>query len=171
MQQRLVLRVEGSERHERMLRALRPPLDGSDTDAITAAARSLARTCGARAMLCCTTSGNSVRRLARQRPGMPILALTPNIATARALTLHSSVYPAVLDPDVLNAPRKEAFYALLEQGIAIAERKGLLIEPTDRMVCTAGLPFKMLGTANAIRIVELAGMDCYGGQCMVPDDM
>ena len=45
-----------------MLAALSPDLDGTDTDAIMSTAAHLARACGATAVLCLSTSGNSVRR-------------------------------------------------------------------------------------------------------------
>ena len=40
-------------------------------------------------------------------------------------------------------------------------------ESDDRLVCTAGLPFNVEGVANAIRVVEAAGLDCWGGHCTV----
>ena len=56
---------------------------------------------------------------------------------------------------------------MLEAGLALAHDKHLVSAPTDRIVCTAGLPFNVEGCANAIRVVEAAGLDCWNGQCSV----
>ncbi len=49
-------------------------------------------------MIVLSESGRSVMRCSRERPDMPILAITPCIKTARYLNLQKNVYAAVLDP-------------------------------------------------------------------------
>ena len=46
-----------------------------------------------------------------------------------------------------------------------AHKKHLVNDPRDRIVATAGLPFNTPGCANAIRVIEAGGLDCWGGQC------
>mmetsp|Transcript_19641 Transcript_19641/g.67664 ORF Transcript_19641/g.67664 Transcript_19641/m.67664 type:complete len:157 (-) Transcript_19641:119-589(-) len=138
--------------------------DLADVDAIVAAASQLATAMRAKALVVFTTSGASARRMARLRPGVPVLAVTPNRDVARALTLSANVYPAVLDAALIAAtPRSELFYRMLEQGISIARAKGLVEFDSDRLVCTAGLPFNVAGIANAIRVVEAGGLSSWEG--------
>ena len=53
---------------------------------------------------------------------------------------------------------------MLEAGLALAHKKHLVNDPRDRIVATAGLPFNTPGCANAIRVIEAGGLDCWGGQ-------
>ena len=171
MQERLVRRVEASTRHQELVKAgnvggYEPPHGATDTDSVVEAAANLAQSLGAKCLLVFTRSGASARRLARLKPGLPILAVTPSLDVARSLALSAYVYPAVFDPDTVDAERANLFYKMLEGGLDIARRKHLVSDPTDRIVCTAGLPFNVEGCANAIRVVEAAGLDCWGGQCV-----
>ena len=171
MQQRLVRRVEASTRHQELVRmgnigGYEPPHGETDTDAVVEAAANLARSLDAKCLLVFTRTGSSARRLARLKPGLPILAVTPSVDVARSLALSAYVYPAVLDPAAVDAERANLFFKMLEAGLDVARRKHLVRDPTDRIVCTAGLPFNVEGCANAIRVVEAAGLDCWGGQCI-----
>ncbi|MCH3755944.1 hypothetical protein LZC13_10005, partial [Campylobacter coli] len=61
--------------------------DPTTADALAEAAKSIAHTTSATAIICFTTSGSTARRIARERPPVPILTLTPNKETARRLGL------------------------------------------------------------------------------------
>ncbi|KAH8065707.1 pyruvate kinase [Aureococcus anophagefferens] len=142
MQRRLVERVETAPRHKALVKehaigGFRPELDDdSDLDALALAASSLASSLDAKALLVFTTTGSAAQRMARLKPGVPILAVTPSPDVARALTLSAYVYPALLDPAVVATERSSTFYKMLEAGLALAHKKHL-----------AG------------------GLDCWGGQC------
>ncbi len=56
-------------------------------DAITAAARQVAEATAVKAICCFTHSGTTALLMARERPNVPVLALTPVIGTARRLSL------------------------------------------------------------------------------------
>ena len=171
MQRRLVERVETAPRHKALVKehaigGFRPELDDdSDLDALALAASSLASSLDAKALLVFTTTGSAAQRMARLKPGVPILAVTPSPDVARALTLSAYVYPALLDPAVVATERSSTFYKMLEAGLALAHKKHLVNDPRDRIVATAGLPFNTPGCANAIRVIEAGGLDCWGGQC------
>ena len=171
MQRRLVERVETAPRHKALVKehaigGFRPELDDdSDLDALALAASSLASSLDAKALLVFTTTGSAAQRMARLKPGVPILAVTPSPDVARALTLSAYVYPALLDPAVVATERSSTFYKMLEAGLALAHKKHLVSDPRDRIVATAGLPFNTPGCANAIRVIEAGGLDCWGGQC------
>ncbi len=61
--------------------------DPTTADAMAEAAKGIARTTSAVAIICFTTSGSTARRVARERPSVPILVLTPQAETARRLGL------------------------------------------------------------------------------------
>ena len=66
------------------------------TNALTESAREIALQTGARAIVCVTRSGFTVRKVARFRPEVPILAFTPDERVVRhlALTWGTSPMPA-----------------------------------------------------------------------------
>src|SRR5690606_24016828 len=70
-------------------------------DAITAAARQVAETIAAAAIVTYTMSGSTALRAARERPRAPILCLTPLQETARRLTIAWGVN-AMVSPDAVN---------------------------------------------------------------------
>src|SRR5262249_55481403 len=59
----------------------------TSSDAISAAARQVARTVDAKAVVSYTTSGATALRAARERPDVPVLVLTSKTETARRLAL------------------------------------------------------------------------------------
>jgi len=67
------------------------------TAAVTAAASALAKRIGARAILALTYTGYSARLLASCRPGVSIIAATPDVAIARSLVAFRAVKPVVVE--------------------------------------------------------------------------
>src|SRR3712207_6388592 len=61
--------------------------DRTTNDAIAAAASNIVSTVEAKAIVCFTSSGSTARRVARERPDVPLLVLTPSIKTARKMGL------------------------------------------------------------------------------------
>src|SRR5690606_5341605 len=61
--------------------------DATTNDAIARAAADMVRTVGASAIVCFTSSGSTARRVARERPTVPLLVLTPSLRTARRIGL------------------------------------------------------------------------------------
>lgn len=125
----------------------RPELQETQSDAITAAARQVAKTIKAAAIVCYTTSGGTALRAARERPRVPILGMTPHVETARRLVLSYGVRP-ILTPDI---PRFRDVVCLAvrqsyEDGIAMIG---------EQIVITAGKPFGKPGTTNILRIADI----------------
>ncbi len=79
--------VEGDPMHGDRVHftVMRP--DPTTADALAEAAKQIAKTTSATAIICFTTSGSTARRIARERPSVPILVLTPSKETARRLGL------------------------------------------------------------------------------------
>ncbi len=121
--------------------------ESTASDAITAAARQVAETINAAAIVTYTMSGSTALRAARERPRSPILCLTPLVETARRLTLAWGVN-TVVAPDAIN------FADMIAKATALA-RASDLAKPGDSLVVTAGVPFGSPGNTNVLRIARV----------------
>jgi pyruvate kinase len=131
--------------------------DATTADALAEAAASIADTVSASAIVCFTLSGSTARRIARERPMVPLMVLTPQLATARRLGLLWGAH-AVRTRDV----------ASFEEMVAKTKRMVLrhkLAKAGDRIVVVAGVPFGTPGSTNMIHVVRLTGDELkgYGG--------
>jgi pyruvate kinase len=123
--------------------------DPTTADAIAEAAKQIARTVSATAIICFTTSGSTARRVARERPSVPVMVLTPKMETARRTGLLWGAY-AVHTRDV------ESF----EDMVAKAKRMALrhhVAAAGDRVIVIAGVPFKTPGSTNVLHVVRIIG--------------
>jgi pyruvate kinase len=59
------------------------------------------------------------------------------------------------------------FDLVLRNACRAALKKGLVSDPNDLLVVTAGLPFGTPGAANVLRVVPAAGPSCWDGVCRV----
>jgi pyruvate kinase len=141
---RIIARVERDEAYRPIMNTAHPDPEHTAPDAITAAARQVAETIGAAAIVTYTTSGSTTLRAARERPVVPILCLTESIATARRLVLAWGVH-GVITKDIHN------FSDMIEKACRIALNEGLA-QKGQRLVVTAGVPFGTPGTTNILRI-------------------
>jgi pyruvate kinase len=123
-------------------------------DAITAAAATVARTLGARAICCFTISGSTARRAARERAALPVLCLTPKLGTARRMGLVWGVH-AVVTRDV------SGFEEMVEKSKRMALRTKIA-RGGDPLVLIAGVPFSTPGTTNVVHVVRLTGKELQG---------
>jgi pyruvate kinase len=114
------------------------------SDAISAAAGTIAHTIGAAAILSYTTSGATALRMARERPDVPILALTSNLRTARRLAIAWGLH-CVHTHDVRN------FNEMVQHATSAARREGFA-DKGQRVVVTAGVPFGTPGATNVLRV-------------------
>ncbi|MBX3454237.1 pyruvate kinase [Ferrovibrio sp.] len=121
--------------------------DATSADAITAAARQVAETIGAAAIVTYTMSGSTALRAARERPKSPILCLTPSLATARRLAIAWGINP-VVSPDAVN------FADMVMRAVGRARESGLA-KLGDSLVVTAGVPFGTPGATNVLRIAKV----------------
>ncbi|MFN0193338.1 MAG: pyruvate kinase, partial [Aestuariivirga sp.] len=80
---RIAQAVERDELYRGIINAQRSDPQPTSADAVSAAARSIAETLNLAAIVCYTSSGSTGLRVSRERPDVPIIALTPITATAR----------------------------------------------------------------------------------------
>jgi len=119
----------------------------TDADAITAAAKQVAQTLNAAAIVTFTTTGSTTLRAARERPDVYILGLTPDVKIARRLTLVCGVHS-------VKTSYFQDFDDVVQSAIEVAKKEGFAIDG-QRLVITAGVPFATPGSTNVLRIVDV----------------
>jgi len=144
MMDRILKSVEGDPLYRRLMDASRREPESTTADAISAAARQCAHTLTAAAIVTYTNTGSTTLRAARERPDVRILCLTPNIDTARRMTLTWGVHP-VQTEDAHN------FGDMVARAVRVA-RQQKIAQPGERLVITAGVPFGTPGATNILRI-------------------
>lgn len=141
---KVAVEVEADPNYKQIITASRQVQGDSIADAIVAAAREIAETTDIKAICCYTQSGTTALLTARERPGVPIVAMTSELNTARRLALswgcNCFVTPELhrFKMAVVNAAR--------------AAREGGFATETDQIVVTAGVPFNVQGTTNILRV-------------------
>ncbi|MGH7075830.1 MAG: pyruvate kinase [Stellaceae bacterium] len=113
-------------------------------DAISFAARQVADTVGAAAIVSFTTSGATALRAARERPSVPAIALTARLDTARRLAIVWGLH-CVHTADV------HRLGDMIQKATRMARREGFA-EKGARIVITAGIPFGTPGATNVLHI-------------------
>ena len=153
MMDRIVREAEGAVRpHDVRIHAGgiggAPARSASTDEVISSAACDAAAVSGAVAICCFTLRGETARQLARWRPGVPVIAFSPDQAIRRRLALLWGVLAKVMEP-VKNADLMAELVAerLVEDGIA---------KPGDRVVLVHGSPLGVPGHTNSIRLHEIA---------------
>jgi pyruvate kinase len=141
---RIITKVERDPLYRSYLDAYHAEAEHTAPDAITLAAREVASTMRAAAIVTYTTTGSTALRAARERPDRPILGLITEASTARRLALvwglHSVVCKDARDVDEMT-----------EQACRLARESGVA-GPGAAIVITAGVPFGTPGATNLLRI-------------------
>ena len=117
------------------------------TDATCEGAWRAAANVGAAAIVCCTPDGDIARAVARFRPTVPVLAVTPSERTVRALSLAWGV-AAVKGPDWATTDEMVWF------GTEEAVNAGVA-RPGDVIVVVGGYPGDPEPAADLLRVVRL----------------
>ncbi|ESR23101.1 pyruvate kinase [Lutibaculum baratangense] len=143
--------VESDANYRGIIHAQRATPEATGADAISAAARSAAETLNLAAVVCWTSSGATALRSARERPLRAIVALTPNVSTARRLAVVWGVHCVLTDDarDESDMVRR-ACRILFQEKVA---RIG------DRVIIMAGVPFGTPGATNMLRIAFVGDED------------
>jgi pyruvate kinase len=142
-------KVEGDYLYRQISLAWRARREATTADAISAAARQVAQTIAASAIVTYTTSGSTALRASRERPEVPLLVLTPRIATARRLAIAWGAH-CVHTADAKN------FADMVQRACRITFAEGFA-KAGDRIVITAGVPFGTPGATNILRIAWVGG--------------
>jgi pyruvate kinase len=124
-------------------------------DAITAAAREIAEATRVKAICSFTHSGTTAILAARERPSVPIIAITPVVETARRLSVVWGLHCVISGP-------VDRFKLAVVNAIRAAKRDGFGGE-SDNIVVTAGVPFNVPGTTNILRVAPMDERMIYEG--------
>jgi pyruvate kinase len=149
MMNRIATTVEKDPSYGARVHFTETPADPTTNDAIAEAAGNIVGVVSAGAIVCFTMSGSSARRIARERPAVPLLVLTPSVKTARRIGLLWGAH-AVRTRDV------NSFEEMVGKAKRMALRHGLA-KAGDRLVVIAGVPFGTPGSTNVIHVVRLTG--------------
>jgi pyruvate kinase len=141
---RIAEAVEQDPLFTAIIQAQRPDPESTGADTITSAARQIAETLGLAAIVCYTSSGSTGVRASRERPGVPIIALSPVRRTARRLSLTWGLH-CVITEDAHDIDE------MVNRACAIAFDEGFA-QPGQRIIITAGVPFGTPGATNLLRI-------------------
>ena len=149
MMDRIATSVERDPSYQARIHFTQTRLEATTADALASSARQIASTISATAMLCYTSSGSTARRIARERPPVPLLAMSASLHTSRRLGLLWGVQ-AIHTRDV------SSFEEMVEKAKRMALRHRIA-KGGDRVIVMAGIPFGTAGSTNVLHVVRLIG--------------
>ncbi|MBS1302402.1 pyruvate kinase [Loktanella sp. SALINAS62] len=140
----VAVEVEADPTYTEIIESSRKTSGRSVADGIVAAAREIAEKSDIKAICCFSQTGSTAALVARERPRVPILALTNHIRTARQLCLTWGTNCVLTGPvDRFKDAVIEAVRTSLKEGMATED---------DMIVITAGVPFNTPGSTNILRV-------------------
>lgn len=148
MMDSIITRTESDPLYHDAIQASHTPPRAESADAIGYAVRHIAGLLKVPATVAYTSSGYSALRMARERPEVPILGMTPRMATARRLALAWGVH-AVLCHEVVDV------LEMTDLASRTVRNEGFG-ESGQSIVISAGLPFTVAGTTNLLRIAQVS---------------
>ena len=157
MMDRIAVSAESDPIYPARVHFTSTPAEPTTADALSTSSKHIAQIVSAKAMVCYTSSGSTARRIARERPTVPILVMTASRTVARRLGLQWGVH-AVATRDVTN----------FEEMVGKARRMALrhqIAGAGDRLVIMAGVPFGVSGSTNVLHVVKVTGdeLETYRG--------
>jgi len=123
------------------------PVEHSVYHAVARTSVSLAETVEAKVMVAFSSSGNTALRIARERPSIPFLVMTPNLNVQRRLGLLWGTRTAA-------SAFSEDFESAITEAIDEIKSRDLAGRG-QQIVVVAGMPFGIEGTTNSMRVVTL----------------
>lgn len=148
--------VERDPTYRQIIEASRSASQESVSDAITVAARQVAETTDVKAICCFTHSGTTALLASREKPRVPIIALTPLVSTARRLALSWGLHCVVTD--------EVTRFKLAVVSAARAARDYGFASGREKIVVTAGIPFGVAGSTNILRVAPVLEKLIYEGE-------
>lgn len=146
---KIATQVERDEAYIGRVRFLETPPDRTTADALAHACMTVADTVAIEAITVFTGSGSTARRVARERPSVPMLVLTPSTRTARRVALLWGAH-AVATKDI------GSFEEMIAKGKRMALRHGFG-RAGSKLIALAGVPFGTPGSTNLLHVVTLTG--------------
>ncbi|WP_310533648.1 pyruvate kinase [Novosphingobium sp.] len=123
--------------------------DATTANALARASAQITETVAISGIIIFTGSGSTARRVARERPNVPMLVLTPSPKIARKLALLWGAH-AVHTKDI------GSFEEMIAKGKRMALRHGFGTAGS-KLITLAGVPFGTPGSTNLLHVVTLTG--------------
>ena len=140
----IALEVENDPTYRSVIEASRDGAKRTVADAIVSAAREIAETADIKAICCFSESGTTAALVARERPRVPIIAMTALTTTARRLCLTWGLH-------CVQTTTMGRFKEAVLMAIRAARDEGFASRE-DQIAVTAGVPFNVPGTTNILRV-------------------
>ncbi|MDX5383198.1 MAG: pyruvate kinase [Rhodobacterales bacterium] len=144
----VAVEVESDPTYREVIEASRKATRTSVADGIVAAAREIAETTDIKVICCYTQSGTTALLTARERPRVPIIAMTSLRGTARRLALTWGV-------NCVMTGALDRFKMAVVNAARAARAQGYATE-ADQILVIAGVPFNKAGTTNILRVAPCA---------------
>ncbi|QCJ47520.1 pyruvate kinase [Haloprofundus sp. MHR1] len=165
---RIVRQIEASEEYDETQEQRVPTAtEESRTEALARSARYLARDIGAAAIVAASESGYTARKTAKFRPGVPVIATTPNDRVRRQLSLSWGVSAQYAD-------YRESAEEVMQGGVNAALESGVA-ESGDTLVVLSGMMTELeeTNTTNMLKVHVAAeaittGRSVVGGRVSGP---
>ena len=146
--------IEREPHYPGIIYAQRPQPEATGADAISLAARQIAETLKLTGIVCYTATGTTGLRAARERPQVPIIALSPSVQTARRMSVVWGLH-CVVEQDATDLED------MVNRACRIVAKEGFG-KPGDRIIISAGVPLGTPGSTNLLRIAYI-GSDGLSG--------
>jgi pyruvate kinase len=140
----VAVEVEHDPNYRDIIEASRKADRQSVADGIVAAAREIAETTDIKVICCFTQSGTTALLTARERPRVPIIAMTSLRGTARRLALSWGT-------NCIMTGELQRFKQAVVNSARAARVHGYA-GTQDQIVVIAGVPFNQPGTTNILRV-------------------
>ncbi len=144
----VAIEVESDPTYREVIDASRGGLKETVADGIVSAAREIAETTDIKVICCFSQSGRTASLVARERPRVPIIAMTHLRGAARRLCLTWGLH-------CVMTGQLERFKQAVVNAARAARADGFAVE-TDFIVVTAGVPFNVPGSTNILRVAPCA---------------
>ena len=126
---------------------------GTITESISCAAVEIAGEVDARAIVTATMSGQTARMVARHRPSIPVVAVTPSQSTLFQLLLVWGVLP-------VQVAEFDNTDDMVQVMVRAARQKGF-VGLGDSVVLIAGIPFGSAGETNMLKVHVVGEAECF----------
>jgi pyruvate kinase len=147
MMNKIIAQTEADPYYREVIEASQTCPEPDTANAIGSAMRKVVGLLRVPATVAYTSSGYSAMRMSRERPEAPIIGVTPNVRTARAMALVWGVHAVVID-------QVTTVTDMTTCACATAEKEGFATQG-ETIVISAGMPFGTPGTTNLLRIATV----------------
>ncbi len=147
MMDRIIRSTEHHKLYRSLVHAVQEEEEHTAPHAVAAAAAELAERIEAPTIVAFTSSGTTAARIARKRPAVSILAITPDERVSRRLCLLWGAHS-------LRAEDVADYEEMVQRAVTCAQEEEFA-RPAELIVVVAGIPFGQAGTTNNLRVVQI----------------